>query len=278
MKLLVTGAAGLIGGYVAREMLERGHTVRGFDAREGDVAGVEWVHGDLRDLDLMESAVDGMDAVCHLAAIPNSRPRAEWPDVVDINWRGTYIVMEAMARRGVRRVVFASSACVLGGVCNNRYRPKPSYLPFDEDSIVETDEPYSLSKMVNEQTARMFQLSGLFDTAIAMRFWNVRDAVTHGLGILHVPSVLFAAVHPHDVTQALRLALESDLVGFHAFAVAGKNRYNADGSIESVEQTREYMKQDQLGGIELREGFPETYRSSASHRRLTEALGYQPQY
>ncbi len=278
MKLLVTGAAGLIGGYVAREMVARGHTVRGFDLREGDVPGVEWAQGDLRDLDVMEAAVDGMDAVCHLAAIPNSRPRSEWPEVVDINWRGTYIVMEAMARRGVRRVVFASSACVLGGVCNNRYRPKPAYLPFDEGSVVETDEPYSLSKMVNEQTGRMFQLNGLFDTAIAMRFWNVRDAVTHGLGILHVPTVLFAAVHPHDVTQALRLALESDLVGFHAFAVAGKNRYNADGSLETVEQTRKYIDQDELGGIELREGFPETYRSSASHRRLTEALGYAPRY
>jgi nucleoside-diphosphate-sugar epimerase len=278
MKLLVTGAAGLIGGYVAREMVGRGHTVRGFDLREADVPGVEWSQGDLRDLDVMEAAVDGMDAVCHLAAIPNSRPRSEWPEVVDVNWRGTYIVMEAMARRGVRRVVFASSACVLGGVCNNRYRPKPAYLPFDEGSVVETDEPYSLSKMVNEQTGRMFQLNGLFDTAIAMRFWNVRDAVTHGLGILHVPTVLFAAVHPHDVTQALRLALESDLVGFHAFAVAGKNRYNADGSLETVEQTRKYMEQDGLGGIELRDGFPETYRSSASHRRLTEALGYEPQY
>ena len=278
MKLLVTGAAGLIGGYVAREMLGRGHSVRGFDVREADIPGVEWVVGDLRDLDVMEQAVDGVDAVCHLAAIPNSRPREEWPDVVDINWRGTYIVMEAMARHGVRRVVFASSACVLGGVCNFKYRPKPAYLPFDEDSVVETDEPYSLSKMVNEQTARMFQLHGLFDTAIAMRFWNVRDAVTHGLGILHVPSVLFAALHPLDVTQALRLALESDLVGFHAFAVAGKNRYNADGSLETVEQTREYIQKDGLGGIELRQGFPETFRSSASHKKLTDVLGYDPQF
>jgi nucleoside-diphosphate-sugar epimerase len=278
MKVLVTGAAGLIGGYIAREMVGRGHAVRGFDAREADVPGVEWVHGDLRDLDVMEEAVDGMDAVCHLAAIPNSRPREEWPAVVDINWRGTYVVMEAMARRGVRRVVFASSACVLGGVCNTKYRPKPRYLPFDEDSVVETDEPYSLSKVVNEQTARMFQLHGLFDTAIAMRFWNVRDAVTHGLGILHVPTVLFATLHPHDVTQALRLALESDLVGFHAFAVAGKHRYNADGSIESVAQTREYIQNDGLGGIELRQGFPETFRSSASHKKLTDTLGYEPQY
>ncbi|MBT3265502.1 NAD-dependent epimerase/dehydratase family protein, partial [Candidatus Poribacteria bacterium] len=48
MNVLVTGAAGLIGGYVAREMLGRGHAVRGFDVREADVPGVEWILGDLR--------------------------------------------------------------------------------------------------------------------------------------------------------------------------------------------------------------------------------------
>ncbi|MBT5713843.1 NAD-dependent epimerase/dehydratase family protein, partial [Candidatus Poribacteria bacterium] len=44
MNLLVTGAAGLIGGHVAREMLERGHTVRGFDAQQADIPGVDWLH------------------------------------------------------------------------------------------------------------------------------------------------------------------------------------------------------------------------------------------
>ena len=72
--------------------------------------------------------------------------------------------------------------------------------------------------------------------------------------------------------------MESDLVGFHAFAVAGKNRYNADGSLETVEQTREYIQKDGLGGIELRQGFPETFRSSASHKKLTDVLGYDPQF
>ena len=252
--------------------------MRAFDVAEKDVSEVEWVTGDLRDLDTMERAVDGVDSVCHLAAIPTSRPREEWPLIVDINIRGTYQLMEAMARKGVRRIVFASSACVLGAVCNWKFKPKPAYLPFDEDSLIETDEPYSLSKVVNEQTARMFQLHGFFDQAIAMRFWNVRDAVTHGLGILHCPTVLFATVHPHDAAQAVRLALESDLTGFHAFAVASKYRYNADGSRESVEKTREYLQAAQLGGIEIREGFPDEWQSAASAAKIRKVLGFDPEF
>jgi nucleoside-diphosphate-sugar epimerase len=231
-----------------------------------------------RDLPTVEHAVDGMEAVCHLAAIPAPRPRADWPEVVDVNIRGTYQLLEGMARRDVRRIVFASSACVLGGVCNCRYRPLPRYLPFDEDALVEPDEPYTHSKLVNEQTARMFQLHGFLDTAIALRLWNVRDAVGKGLGILHCPTVLFATLHPFDAAQAFRLALENDARGFHAFAVASRWRYNPDGTRESPEQTRDYLKQANLGGIERREGFPEEWQSAASCARIRAMLGYEPQF
>ena len=278
MKILLTGAAGMIGGYCAAELREHGHTIRAFDLRERDIGEAEWMTGDLRDLATLEAAVEGVDAVLHLAAIPTPRPREEWPDIIDVNIRGTYNVMEAMARQGIRRIAFASSACVIGGVCNFRYRPKPPYLPFDEAWEMDADEPYTLSKRVNEQTARMFQLHGFFDTAIALRFWNVRDVRHGGLGTLHVPSLLFSAVHPLDAAQACRLAVEADLPGFHAFAVASKYRYNPDGSRETPEQTRAYLEKDGLAGIELREGFPEGWPNSASCRRLREVLGYEPRF
>jgi len=278
MKFLLTGAAGFIGGYVARQLKEHGQTVRAFDVRERDIGADEWILGDLRDLALLERAVDGVDRVIHLAAIPASRPREEWPHVVDVNVRGTYLLMEAMARRGVRRIVFASSACVLGGVCNWRYRPLPLYLPFDEDALVDADEPYSLSKRVNELTAMMFLRHGFFDTAIALRFWNVRDAVTHGLGILHHPTVLFATVHPYDAAQAVRLAALSSLTGFHAFSVSSRWRYNADGSRESPEVTRRLLRETFPLGVELREGFPETWGSAGSSAKLRSLLGYEPEF
>jgi nucleoside-diphosphate-sugar epimerase len=278
MRFLLTGAAGFIGGHVTRQLKEHGHSVRAFDVRERDTGADEWIVGDLRDLEVLERAVDGVDRVIHLAAIPASRPRDEWPSVVDVNVRGTYLLMEAMARQGIRNVVFASSACVLGGVCNWKYRPLPKYLPFDEESLVETDEPYSLSKIVNEQTAMMFVRHGFFDAAIAMRFWNVRDAVTHGLGILHHPTVLFATVHPHDAAQAVRLAALSPLTGFHAFSVSSRWRYNADGTRESPETTRQLIRLAFPHGVELREGFPEIWGSAGSSAKLRAILGYEPDY
>jgi hypothetical protein len=123
----------------------------------------------------------------------------------------------------------------------------------------------------------MFQLHGFFDSAIAMRLWNVRDAVGQGLGILQCP-ILFATLHPYDAAQAFRLACESRLTGFHAFSVSSRWRYNADGSRETPEQTRQAVKDAGLGGIELREGFPETWSSSGSSGKLQAVLGYKPQF
>jgi len=278
VRVLLTGAGGFVGAYVARELLSRDHSVRGFDQRQAGIPGVEWIMGDLRDLSALESAVEGVDVVCHLAAIPAPRPREDWPAIIDVNIGGTYAVLEAMARHNVRRIVYASSACVIGGVCNWKYRPAPKYLPFDEDATVDADEPYSLSKAVNEQTARMFYHHGFLDAAIAMRLWNVRDAERQGLGILHHPTVVFATLHPLDAAQAFRLAVESTLEGCHAFSVSSRWRYNADGSRESEEQTHAIIEAAFPKGIELREGFPSTWGSAGSSRRLMRVLGYEPRF
>ncbi len=78
MNVLVTGSTGGIGGYVVDRLLQAGHTLRTLDIpARPDRTGVEHIPGDVRDLGLVRRAVQGMEAVVHLAAIPYDMDRQD---------------------------------------------------------------------------------------------------------------------------------------------------------------------------------------------------------
>jgi nucleoside-diphosphate-sugar epimerase len=110
--LLVTGAAGKVAG-----MLRPGLTgldLRAVDTREpAGWDGAEIRTGDLTDPDFTAAAVDGMDAVVHLAA--NPRPSASWPELRGPNADAVVTLLDAAERAGVRKVVLASSVHAAGG-------------------------------------------------------------------------------------------------------------------------------------------------------------------
>src|SRR5206468_7349833 len=89
----------------------------------------------------------------HLAAIP-SPELAPWPEVFADNVTSTFNVLSAAGEAGVRRMMLASSINA-SGVPMNSHDVRPAYYPFDEDLPTDIDDPYSLSKAVDEQTARM---------------------------------------------------------------------------------------------------------------------------
>ena len=100
MRILVTGATGRIGHHLVDELLKRDHVVRGLvmpgdPLRERiDKPGVEVVEGLLTDRDSLLPAVEGVDAVFHLAALlPQGRTADE---LFEVNIRGTYNVLEAV--------------------------------------------------------------------------------------------------------------------------------------------------------------------------------------
>ncbi len=126
-KILVTGGAGFIGSHLADELLESGYKVRALDSLIEQVHGpgrrrpeylspdVELVRGDMRDPEAVEKALDGMDAVFHLAAavgVGQSMYRIE--DYVDVNCRGTAVLIEAIVKRPVQKLVVASSMSIYG--------------------------------------------------------------------------------------------------------------------------------------------------------------------
>lgn len=125
--VLVTGGAGFIGSHVANLLVESGARVRVIDALDAQVHGaqprfpphlhaeVERVEGDVRDRDALSAALKGVTHVCHLAAaVGVGQSMYEIERYVDINNRGTALLLETLMERPLQRLVVASSMSVYG--------------------------------------------------------------------------------------------------------------------------------------------------------------------
>lgn len=136
--IAVTGAAGGIGSILARDLRR---DLRLLDLRPAPGCTVL----DLRDLAAVEAGFAGVDAVIHLGAISTE---AAFEDILDHNLRTTYNVLEAARRRGVRRVVFASSNHVTGMYArSDRIGPEAPIRP---------DTYYGVSKAFGEALGRLY--------------------------------------------------------------------------------------------------------------------------
>jgi dTDP-L-rhamnose 4-epimerase len=126
MRVLVTGGAGFIGSHVVEALAGAGHEVRVLDALlpcvhpdgvppfSGD-PGFEFTHGDVRDAAAVDEALRGTDAVCHLAAMVGlGIDFDDAPLYAGCNDLGTAVLLAAMARARVSRIVLASSMVVYG--------------------------------------------------------------------------------------------------------------------------------------------------------------------
>jgi dTDP-L-rhamnose 4-epimerase len=127
MRVLITGGAGFIGSHVADELLRGGHTVRALDSLREQVHGpaakrpaylddrVEFRAGDVRDVAALRGALEGVDAVIHLAAaVGVGQSMYEIAEYTSINGLGTATLMEELSKRPVGRLVVASSMSIYG--------------------------------------------------------------------------------------------------------------------------------------------------------------------
>lgn len=277
MKIIVTGGAGGAGTAVTKELLGRGHTVRVVDLREGTNADAENVIVDLMDLAAVEAAVEGFEAIIHLAAIPAPRPRDQWPDVWRVNTQTTYNVFEAAARREIKKVAIASSICAVG-FCGGWKSDQLPYLPIDEDYPNRSQEPYSASKLANEQTALMFSLSFGIE-ALCMRLGNIRYAKNSKDGTLGYLACEpnFATITPEDVAQGFRRAVEAEGIKFGVYNLTGLYRYNRQGQVESPEEVLASIRTKCKDRPEIRDAeWVFSGKSSFDLRRIIRDLGYDP--
>lgn len=157
MQTLVTGGAGYIGRHLVATLLERGLPVRVLDTQAGPVPeGAEWLQGSVLDEPLLARAMEGVEWVFHLAAIPHLWI-ADKRDYLRVNLEGTQRVLAAAQAAGVERFVHTSTEAVLSGtgdaegLVDGRLDPDPDRQP----------GPYSRSKALAEQAVLAAARQGL---------------------------------------------------------------------------------------------------------------------
>jgi UDP-glucose 4-epimerase len=177
MRILITGGAGYIGSLTARHLAASGHApVVLDDLRSGHRAAVgdlPLVVGDVRDVDLVTATIErhAVDAVMHFAALKSVEDSVADPGAYfDDNVGGTLGVLRAMARTGVRRIVFSSSCAVYG---------MPDALPVTESSPIRPMNPYGESKALSERMLPWFESSDGIRYA-ALRYFNAAGAAEDG--------------------------------------------------------------------------------------------------
>ncbi len=169
-KVLVTGGAGYIGAHVAAELLKSGYNIRIYDDfsnglhRRVDGKFRDIVEGDMLDRAKLLAALDGIDAVIHLAAKKAVEESVKDPlKYYENNVGGTLNLLGAMAAKGVKQLVYSSSAAV--------------YSPNDKEAVVEDDptaplSPYGASKLLSEQLISSVGSAEQISN-ISLRYFNV---------------------------------------------------------------------------------------------------------
>ena len=154
MKILLTGASGLIGKEVAKGLVTAGFEVLATDLVKDDLSPAQnFVVGDLVSSDFISQLDFSCDAIVHLGSIP--RPGiASDETVLHNNVIGTYHVFASAAEKKVPLVVYASSLSIYGYAWSTG--TSPDYVPVDEKHPLYHFESYALSKEVNERSADMW--------------------------------------------------------------------------------------------------------------------------
>jgi dihydroflavonol-4-reductase len=149
-RALVTGGGGFIGRHLVDVLLSRGDSVRVLDVMPAgaDVAGVDYVRGSVGDKAAVESALDGIDIVYHLAGIAHLW-RHDKADFDRVNRQGTETMLKAAMERGVRRFVHCSTESILLPKRRNGAAVDESARPTLEDM----PGPYTRSKYLGERAA-----------------------------------------------------------------------------------------------------------------------------
>jgi len=225
--VLVTGGAGYIGSHTCVELLQAGHEVVVFDnlrnskssvlARIGKIAGrrPEFVEGDVRDGAALNQIFTrySVGAVLHFAGLKAVGESITHPlEYYDNNVQGSMVLLDTMARHGVKSLVFSSSATVYGA---------PASLPIREDFPLAATNPYGRSKIMVEDILRdLFVADPQWRIAL-LRYFNPVGAHESGL-IGESPSGIPNNLMPY-VSRVASAKLE-------ALSVFGDNYPTSDGT------------------------------------------------
>ena len=299
-KILVTGGAGYIGSITTLHLLRRGFEVAVIDdLSRGHRENVppECLHVlRLQDTDGVTKLLAGVDAVVHFAAYIAVGESTREPELYfSNNVGGTVSLLEAMARAGVRRLVFSSTAAVYGN---------PKRVPIPEEARFEPVSPYGQSKaMVEKILGELDHYRGL--RSVALRYFNACGAEPQDkLGEAHEPEThliplllraaamgepiqIFGDDYPTPDGTCIRDYIHvSDLAAAHITALdhlmggGGSNAFNAGtgqgNTVMEVLRVVEEVTQERVPYTiaPRREGDPASLVADAA--KLRRVLGWEP--
>lgn len=288
MRILFTGGSGKAGRHACRYLIEQGHRVLNVDLTPADVPGLLNRIADITDLGAMHDAmrgyadfdelepgngVPGFDAVVHFAAIPRIMVTGDG-ECYRVNTMGTYNVIDAALKAGVRKIIFASSETTYG-VCFADGSRKPEYIPVDESHPTVPEDSYAMSKVAGEVTARSFQRRSGADI-YGLRINNAiepHEYATLFPQFIDAPEKrernIFAYIDARDLGQMVECCLQTDGLGYEVFNVANDTHSVAAPTAELIERF--------YPGVEQRReiGAHESFYSNEKARRL---VGFAPKH
>jgi nucleoside-diphosphate-sugar epimerase len=238
MRILVTGAAGKLGKAVRAELASAGHSLR-----LTDVIPIEHAEGEALRLDISDGvavwrAMEGIEAVAHLAW-GGKEPRDEIRRIAsnhDVNAKGTFNLLWAAARQGVKRFVYTSTLSVFGTT------REFGTSHFSEASEPHPAEVYGLTKLYGEQACRMIAERHRL-SVVVLRLCNLADDAEWEEARVFVPDNRTGvnwramATHVADVARAIHLTLTVPDLRFEIIHVAADNR----GRLTDIQKAKELL-------------------------------------
>jgi nucleoside-diphosphate-sugar epimerase len=288
MRILFTGGSGKAGKHTIQYLLEQGHRVLNVDLMPLEYPGVDNLIADITDsgqifnamssyagLDELELGfgIPKFDAVVHFAAVPRILIKPD-NETFRINTIGTYNVIEAAVKLGIKKIIIASSETTYG-ICFSDGKTDPTVLPLEEDYDVDPMDSYGLSKVVNEKTARSFQRRSGFDI-YALRIGNVIEPHEYSELFPYYfehPEVrrrnAFCYIDARDLGQIVDLCLKKDGLGYQIFN-AGNDQ---NGAIIPTKELVEKFFPNVPINREMGE-----HEALFSNRKIREVLGFKEQH
>ncbi len=286
-RILFTGGSGKAGRHVVPWLRNEGYEILNFDLQALSHPEVTTLIGDVTNSGQVFNAMTShfsraglklgrppgpVDAVVHFAAIPRILLRSD-DETFRVNVMGTYNVIEAAMKLGIRKVVIASSETTYG-VCFAEGDRSFHSFPLEEDYDIDPMDSYGLSKLVNEKTARAF--AARFKTDIyALRIANVIEPHEYGRfpGFVADPASrkrnAWSYIDARDLAQIVHLCLQKDGLGFQVFNAVNDTATNDKPTTEFLAEW--------CPGVPLTRPIA-GYEAPLSNRKARETLGFKERH
>lgn len=290
MKVLVTGGAGYIGSVLVRQLLDKGYAVRALDSLKfgGEALydvmlhpNFEFVKGDVRNAADVAGALQGIDAIAHLAAIVGDPACKKYSDEAnETNWDGSVALFEAAEKAGVKRFVFASTCSNYGKMPDpnsfvteeSELRPVSLYaelkVKFENYLIEERKNSNICSTALRFSTVYGFSPRIRFDLTVNE---FTRNATLKGEQEIWGAQFWRPYCHVDDLARSVVLVLESEeaRVRANVFNVGSTEENYNKGMI--IEEVCKVVPNTQVNYVDMNED-PRDYR--VNFDKIKNQLGF----